>query len=146
MKPDTPYMSDPPPGAFNQIVEGAAQIMSGVKGQLDYLQNQVTKLMNQLEAKDKELEQYKNPLPQKPIIKEGKQKAFIAILHAIYKAGYIRDITEKEFMQRVATAFGCPGIANYASALYNFKETYSKYEETFDELIETAKREKTKND
>ena len=102
--------------------------------------------MNQLEAKDKELEQYKNPLPQKPIIKEGKQKAFIAILHAIYKAGYIRDITEKEFMQRVATAFGCPGIANYASALYNFKETYSKYEETFDELIETAKREKTKND
>lgn len=83
-------------------------------------------------------------LPSGSIVAEGKQKEVIAILNAIYEAGYITG-SKKDFMQRMADACGCDGIANYTKALYNIKNTY-KYDEIFQNLAETAHNEILKND
>jgi hypothetical protein len=88
-----------------------------------------------------QFEAQQQSLPETPIVADGKQKEVIAIFNVIYKAGYIVGISQKEFMERIANALGCPGIANYAPALYNIKTTY-KYDEIFDNLNEVAKKEK----
>ena len=80
-------------------------------------------------------------LPAESVVAEGKQKEIIAILNALYKAGYIVGISQKEFMERMANALACPGLANYAQALYNIKITY-KYDEIFDGLLKVAQKEK----
>ena len=79
------------------------------------------------------------------IIADGKQKEVIAILNAVYEAGLITGVSKKEFMQRMADACGCPGIANYSQALYGIKNTY-KYDEIFKNLAEVAHNEILKND
>ncbi len=81
-------------------------------------------------------------LPAESVVAEGKQKEVIAIFNAIYKAGYVSGISLKEFMERMADALGCPGLANnYAQALYNIKTTY-KYDDVFDGLQKVAQAEK----
>ena len=88
-----------------------------------------------------EYEAAQQSLPSESIIPDGKQKELIAIFNAIYKAGYVNGISLKEFMERLANVFGCPGMANYAQALYNIKTAY-KYDEIFDNLIKVAQTEK----
>ena len=83
-------------------------------------------------------------LPPACIIAEGKQKEVIAILNAIYEAGYITG-SKKDFMQSMADACGCDGIANYNKALYNIKNTY-KYDDIFKDLAEVAHKELLQND
>ena len=88
-----------------------------------------------------EYEAAQQSLPAASVVPDGKQKELIAILNAIFKAGYVSGISQKEFMERMSNAFGCPGMANYASALYNIKITY-KYDEVFDKFLEVAQKEK----
>ena len=95
----------------------------------------------------KRCEQYEaqiQALPAASIVADGKQKEVIAILNAIYEAGYIIG-SKKDFMQRMANACGCDSIANYNKALYNIKNTY-KYDEIFKNLSEIAHNEILKND
>ena len=68
-------------------------------------------------------------------------QALVAILNAIYESGYIVDCSKKEFMQRMATMLGCPGIADYNKALYNVKNTYQYDEEIFTDLAQVAHNE-----
>lgn len=82
--------------------------------------------------------------PADSIVAEGKQKELIAILNAVYEAGLV-TCSKKDFMQRMADACGCDGIANYNKALYNIKNTY-KYDEIFKNLAEVAHNEILKND
>ena len=119
-----------PPSPFTQIIQGFAGLMQ---------QNDAEKYA--LQKRCEEYEKQAKKLPQTCIVAEGKQKELIAIFHTIYKAGYFPDISEKDFMQRVADMLGCPGMANYSGALYNFKTAY-KYDEVFDNLLKVAKAEK----
>ena len=91
------------------------------------------------------LEQQVQTLPQTCIVADGKQKKLIAIRNAIYEGGYIVGCNKKEFMLRMASALGCPGLADYNKALYNVKNTY-QYDEIFTDLAQVAHNEITKND
>ena len=83
-------------------------------------------------------------LPQTSIVADGKQNEIIAALNVLYEYG-VATCTKKEFMQRMAGAFGAPSIADYSRLLNKVKQTY-KYEELFDKLKETALSERYKND
>ena len=98
----------------------------------------------QLQLRCEQYEAQMQSLPATSIVADGKQKELIAILNAIYEAGYITG-SKKEFMQRAADALGCEGIANYNKALYNVKNTY-KYDDIFKDLAEVAHGELLKND
>ena len=98
----------------------------------------------QLQLRCEQYEAQQQSLPATSIVADGKQKEVIAILNAIYEAGYITS-SKKEFMRQVADAFGCEAIANYNKALYNIKNTY-KYDDIFKELAEVAHKELLKND
>ena len=98
----------------------------------------------QLQLRCEQYEAQMQSLPATSIVAEGKQKELIAILNAIYEAGYLTG-SKKEFMQRAADALGCEGIANYNKALYNVKNTY-KYDDIFKDLAEVAHGELLKND
>ena len=97
-----------------------------------------------LQERCAQYEAQKQALPADSIVAEGKQKELIAILNAVYEAGFVIG-SKKEFMQRMAEAFGCDSIANYPKALYNIKNTY-KYDEIFKNLSEVAHSEILKND
>ena len=99
----------------------------------------------QLHERCEYLEQQIQTLPQTCIVAEGKQKKLIAILNAIYEGGYIAGCNKKEFMQRMTSALGCQGLADYNKALYNIKNTY-QYDEIFSDLAQVAHNEITKND
>ena len=77
------------------------------------------------------------------IVADGCQSDVIAIFNAIYECGLIEG-SKKDYMQRMADALGCPGIADYSKQLYKAKWT-NKYSEIFRKLAEVAEREKTKD-
>lgn len=77
------------------------------------------------------------------IVADKKQKELIAIVNAIFEAGYVTDCTKGEYMQRMATAFGAPSIANYSAPLYNVMNA-SKYEDIFNNLKDVAIEAKSK--
>ena len=113
-----------------------ALILRGFSG---YVQQQEAEKQH-WQQRCEEYEAAQQSLPSGSIVAEGKQKELIAILNVIYKGGYIVG-TQKEFMERMANALGCPGLANYSQALYNIKVAY-KYDEIFDNLLKIAKQEK----
>ena len=83
-------------------------------------------------------------LPVANIVAEGMQNELIALFNAMYARGMV-TCSKKEFMERMADAMGCPGIADYSRQLNKVKQTY-KYPEIFDKLKETALQERDKND
>jgi len=112
------------------------QFVSGVKTLYGRSMEEKEQLRQQVETKK---------IVPANIVAEGKQKKLIAILNAIYEDEYIEGASKKEFMQRMADALGCPGIANYSQALYGVKNTYG-YDEIFTHLGQVAHDEILKND
>ena len=114
------------------MLEGMGQFVNGVKRLYGRSIEEKEHYRQQAES---------NRIEPANIVADGKQKELIAIFNAIYKAGYVSGISQKDFMERLANVFGCPGMANYAQALYNIKTTY-KYDEIFDGLLKVAQTEK----
>ena len=125
------YANSTDSGVLNML-EGMGQFVNGVKIMYGRSLEEKEHYRQQAEA---------NRIEPANIVPDGKQKALIAIFNVIYKAGYVSGISQKEFMERVATLFGCPGMANYSQALYNIKTAY-KYDEIFEGLLKVAKEEK----
>lgn len=121
-------------GVMNML-EGMGQFVNGVKVLYGRSVEEKERYRQQAEAKQ---------IEPTNIVAEGKQKKLIAILNALYAAGYTEGLSKKEFMQRMADAFGCPGIANYSQALYGVKNTYG-YDDIFTELGKVAHDEILKN-
>ena len=121
-------------GVMNML-EGMGMFVNGVK--VMYGRSVEEKERYRQQAESSQIEQTN-------IVAEGKQKKLIAILNAIFEDDYTEGVTKKEFMQRMADAFGCPGIANYSQALYGVKNTYG-YDDIFTELGKVAHDEILKN-
>ena len=129
--------TEPAPTAENPL----ELIFRGLSGVMHQQYTEKQALLRRCE----DLEAQTNILPATPIVAEGKQKKLLAILNAIFESRYIDGISKKEFMQRAAEMFGCPGLADYTRALYNVKNTYG-YDDIFTELAEVAHKELIKND
>lgn len=119
-----------PENPLELVLRGVSGIVHQQEVEKYRLQQQCAQYEQQLQA-----------LPATNIVAENKQKELTAIFNVIYKAGYVTGISMKDFMERAANVFGCPGMAKYASALYNVKTTY-KYEDIFDNLRQVAQQEK----
>ena len=115
--------------------------MRGVAGMMHEKDVEVYRIQQRCAQMEEEMES--KAIDPSLVVAEGKQKKLIAILNAIYEDEYI-TCSKKEFMQRIATALGCPGIADYNKALYNVKNTY-QYEEIFTNLAQVAHNEILKN-
>ena len=116
------------------ILQGVEQIMNGA-----------TSIFNQ---SIKEKEQYRKLIEMHSIaptciVAEGCQSDIIVVLNTMFEAGFITG-NKKDFMQRIADALGCPGIADYSKQLYKAKWT-NKYSEIFTKLAEVAEQEKLKD-
>lgn len=126
---------DVPEGPVSLLMRGMAGLMREKEMEVYHMQQKCAQMEAETEA---------NAIAPTPIVADGKQKKLIAILNAIFESGYIANCHKKEFMQRMAAALGCPGIADYNKALYNVKNTY-QYEEIFTELAQVAHDEILKN-
>ena len=129
-------LQEVPESPVSLLMRGVAGVMQEKDAELYHMRQKCSQL--EAEAETKAIEPTS-------IIADGKQKKLIAILNAIYEGGYVTGCSKKEFMQRAATLFGCPGLADYAKALYNVKNTY-QYEEIFTDLAEVAHNEILKNE
>lgn len=116
------------------ILDGFGQVMSGVKVMFGRSMEEKEQLRQQVESAQ---------IAPSNMVAEGCQSDIIAILNAMYECGLIKG-SKTEFMQRIANALGCPGIADYSKQLYKAKWT-NKYSEIFRKLGEAAEREKTKD-
>ncbi len=120
-----------PESPVSLLMRGMAGVMREKDAELYQMQEKCSRLEAEAEAM---------AIEPTCVVADGKQKKLIAILNAIYGSGYIVNCSKKEFMQRMATALGCPGIADYNKALYNVKNTY-QYEEIFTDLSQVAHNE-----
>ncbi len=128
-------LQDVPESPVSLLMRGMAGVMQEKDAELYHMQQKCIRLEAEAEAM---------AIEPTSIVADGKQKKLVAILNAIYESGYIVDCSKKEFMQRMATMLGCPGIADYSKALYNVKNTY-QYEEIFTDLAQVAHNEILKN-
>ena len=127
----TPFPTSVDAGMMG-VLDGMGQFVNGMKQLYAHSLEEKEYYRQQAEA---------NSIEPTNIVAENKQKELTAIFNVIYKAGYVTGISMKDFMERAANVFGCPGMAKYASALYNVKTTY-KYEDIFDNLRQVAQQEK----
>ena len=80
------------------------------------------------------------------VIAPDKQNEWIAVLYVLYEMGMINpDCSKKDFMQRMATALGSPGINEYSWQMYKFKETASKYDDLFKRIQSIAQEVKIRD-
>jgi hypothetical protein len=116
------------------MLEGMGQFASGIK-----------QMYGRCVEEKEQLREIANAARIQPlnIVAEGCQSDVIVILNAMYELGVIAG-SKKEFMQRMADALGCPGIADYSKQLYKAKWT-NKYSDIFRKLAEVAEQEKTKD-
>ena len=125
-------LQDIPESSVSLLLRGVAGLVREKDAEMHQLEHERNYYKEQLQA-----------IPQTCIVAEGKQNEIIAALNVLYEYGMV-TCSKKEFMQRMADAFGAPGMAaNYAKALYNIKTTY-KYDEIFEKLNEIAQIEKKK--
>lgn len=136
MTPEKPTNITHPDAEFVQLLGGLSGVFSGIQAQYAQCAEEKEQYRQQVSALQ--------TVPSN-IVAANKQKKLIAILNAIFACEYIDGVSKKEFMQRMANALGCPGIADYNKALYNVKNTYG-YDDIFTELSDAAHRELTKND
>ena len=116
------------------MLDGFGQFVNGVKVMFGRSIEEKEQLRRQVESAQ---------ITPSNVVAEGCQSDIIAILNAMYECGLIKG-SKTEFMQRIADALGCPGIADYSKQLYKAKWT-NKYSEIFRKLGEAAEREKTKD-
>lgn len=124
-----------PESPVSLLMRGMVGVMREKDAELYHMQQKCSRLESEAEAM---------AIAPISVVAEGKQKKLIAILNAIFESGYITNCSKKEYMQRMATALGCPGISDYNKALYNVKNTY-QYEEIFTDLAQVAHNEILKN-
>ena len=138
---------DPKDASFSQMLGSMRDIMGSVHDRFQVCAAEKASIKLELEQTKNELGNMRNPLPPPCAVAEGKQKEAVALLNALYESGIINreNVTKKEFMQHMADALGCPGMADYSRALNTIKQTY-KYDDIFDNLSQVAQKEKTKND
>ena len=120
-------------GVMNML-DGFGQFVSGVKTLFGRSVEEKEQLRLQVES---------NQIAPSNMVAEGCQSDLIVILNAMHACGLIKG-SKTEFMQRIADALGCPGIADYSKQLYKAKWT-NKYPEIFRKLGEAAEQEKTKD-
>lgn len=120
-------------GVMNML-EGMGQFVNGVKLMYGRSVEEKEQLRQQVESKQ---------IEPTNIVADGKQNELIAVLNALYEYGIFTG-SKKEFMERMAGALGCPGIADYSAQLYKIKQTY-KYSEIFDRLKDTAIKDRDKD-
>ena len=125
---------DPQDAAFARVLGGIGEVLSGA--QEKYVRCAEEKRQAQLQLASQSL-------PMENVVAEGMQNEFLAILNAIYARGMV-TCSKKEFIERMATALGCPQMANnFSGQLYKIKTT-NKYSAIFDNLSEAAEKEITK--
>ena len=126
---------DPQDAAFARILGGVGEIMNAARDKYMRCAEEKQLARQQLAAER---------LPVSNVVAEGMQNEIIALLNAMYALGTV-TCSKKEFMERMANALGCPGIADYSRQLNKIKQAY-KYDSIFDNLKEAALQERDKND
>jgi len=111
---------------MSEVIGGFSQTMNGIYKQYAALEAENRELRTQLRALQQE---------QPNIVAQNKQNEWIAVLYVLCEKGFVTGCTKKEFMQRMAKALGCPGIADYNRHLYIFKGT-EKFGNILDEIKE----------
>ena len=109
---------------MSEVISGFSQMTNGIFKHCAALEAENQLLKAQLHA-------LQEALPN--IVAMNKQKEWIAFLDLMYEKGMITGCTKKEYMQRMATALGSPGVANYSRPLYNIKGE-AKYSSFLDEM------------
>ncbi len=124
----------PKDAAVARILGGVSELLTGVQEKFVDCAAEKEEYRQKLEAPAVEVTN---------IVADGCQSDVIVLLNAMYEMGLFTG-SKKDFMQRIADALGCPGIADYSKQLYKAKWT-NKYSEIFRKLAEVAEQEKTKD-
>lgn len=124
--------------------ESVARMLGGMSELLNGVQEQYVRCADEKNQYRMQLASVKQAEPTN-VVADGMQNELIAVFNAMHERGMV-TCTKKEFIERMASALGCPQLAtNYNGQLYKIKQAY-KYGSIFDDLKNSALQNRDKND